>query len=86
VYWRETRPLIEYYRARPTFRPSTARSRPSRRRWSAAAGMARTRRRRRGAGAGVIVCRSPAEIERMRAANALVARVLSELKRWWRPA
>jgi methionine aminopeptidase len=29
----------------------------------------------------VIVCKSPAEIERMRAANALVADVLAELAR-----
>jgi Xaa-Pro aminopeptidase len=33
----------------------------------------------------VIVCKSPGEIEKMRAANALVAEVLAQLRRWWSP-
>jgi methionyl aminopeptidase len=33
----------------------------------------------------VIVCKSAAELEKMRAANQLVARVLEALRRWWVP-
>ena len=80
VYQRQTQPLVEYY--------SGAADVPDDRRQPAAGrgdGGDRTRRsarRRVGAagGAAVIVCRSPAEIEKMRAANQLVARVLAELR------
>ena len=92
IYWRDTRPMIEYYSARPTFRvidgaqspeqvrETLVRRSPAWRRsaaWRAASGPAAAD----GAAgsAGMIVCRSAAEIEKLARVNALVARVLEEL-------
>ena len=46
------------------------------RRWGRCTGVSR----RRQVDEAMIVCKSPAELERMRAANALVAKVLEELQ------
>ena len=71
VYQRETRPLVEFYRARPTFRTIDGNQPPD--------GSPRRCRGSQGsvggdaAGGleqgGVIVCKSPAELEQMRAAG-----------------
>ena len=78
VYQRQTQPLVEYYSKRPTFTRLTAivrRRRGSRGR----CGAGRRNRSGRARSGAVIVCKSPAELEKMRAANALVADVLAEL-------
>ena len=90
VYWRETRPMIVFYSARPTFRRSTAADAGA---GAGSAGLGggvgarhaggelrRWWRRSCGSRTGVsIVCRSAAEIEKLARVNALVARVLKEL-------
>ena len=78
VYQRQTKPLVEYYAARPTFRSIDGNQPPDA--VTAAIDDAIVGRSSAAAGsATVIVCKSPAEIERMRAANVLVADVLAEL-------
>ena len=67
-----TRPLVEFYRSRSVHRKWAGRGRPTRCSPIGAGG---------GGGGPVIVCKSPAEIERMRPANVLVADVLVELRR-----
>ena len=76
VYQRQTKPLVEYYPGRPTFRSIDGNQPPDVVTGAIDAALDRDRRRARGVSA-VIVCKSPAELERMRAANALVADVLA---------
>ena len=79
VYQRKTKPLVEFYRTRPTFRSVDGAQAPDRvaaeierpSRWRPSA----PRRCRRSA--PVIVCRSAAELERMREAGRLVGEVLT---------
>ena len=78
VYRRDTQPLVDYYRARPTFRSVNGAQRPTawRRIWRRRS----SRRAARCSGARpVIVCRSAAELERMREAGRLVGEVLTAL-------
>ena len=80
VYQRQTQPLVEYYQARPTFRSVNGAQAPDRVAADLMAaidvGAAAARRER---GSAVIVCRSAAELERMREAGRLVGEVLTEL-------
>ena len=76
VYQRQTRPLVEYYAPRPTFRSIDGNQPPDVVTGAIDSAICGGRS---GRSATVIVCKSPAEIERMRAANALVADVLAEL-------
>ena len=88
IYWRDTRPMIEYYSARPTFRAIDGQQAPEQVREALVAAVASALGQ---AGepvaladeecgvAGVIVCRSASEIEKLARVNALVARVLKEL-------
>ena len=77
---RQTQPLVEYYRARPTFRSVDGAQAPDRVAADLAAAIDAA-----GSGvadegaAAVIVCRSAAELERMREAGRLVGEVLTEL-------
>ena len=90
VYWRETQPMIAYYHARPTYRAVDGAQAPERVRDAlvTADGVGARQAGGRieavvGSAAGVervIVVRSAAEIERLARVNALVARVLAELK------
>ena len=82
VYERATRPVLEFYRERPTFRVVNGAQAPEQ-----VAQRARHDDRRRGGGrrrgegaAVVIVCRSQAEIDKLRRVNQLVARMLAELR------
>ena len=88
VYARDTQPLVEFYRDRPTFRSVNGAQPPEAvaadlvAAIEAAAGAGSVGQGGRRAGAEpVIVCKSAAEIGRMRAANLLVAEVLGELRR-----
>ena len=85
VYTQRSKPLVEFYRDRPTFRMVNGAQSPDR----VFSGTSRPRSRRaarggalrRGAGvASMIVCRSPIEIEKLRRVNQLVARILAELR------
>jgi len=73
VFARDTQPLVEYYAAGR----ATAR-------WTARNARRGVRRLDRGGDGGgpVIVCKSLAELERMRPANVLVADVLAECGGW----
>ena len=79
---RETKPVLEFYRARPTFRVVNGAQAPERVAQeldtmiddAAAAGSL-----------AVIVCRSQAEIEKLRRVNQLVGRILAELRQMVRP-
>jgi hypothetical protein len=85
VYHRQSEPLVEYYRVRPTFRSINGAQAPDR--WRPiSARRSRRGQRRGGRERAVIVCRSAAELERMRAAGRLVGEVLTELRRTWRRA
>ena len=80
VYHRQSEPLVEYYRVRPTFRSINGAQAPDRVAADLvaaieAAGLGSDRQR----GAVVIVCRSAAELEKMREAGRLVGEVLTEL-------
>ena len=80
VYHRQTAPIVDFYAGRSTFRRIDGNQPPD----VVTAAMDRGDLRgivgdRAGRGARVIVCKSPAEIEKMRAASQLVARILDEL-------
>ncbi len=77
VYQRQTKPLVDYYAARPTFRSIDGNQAADAVTMAIETAILDGGRGRRSA--IVIVCKSPTEIERMRAANVLVADVLAEL-------
>jgi hypothetical protein len=83
IYRRDTEPLVDYYRTRPTFRAVNG-AQPAERVASdlAAAidGVATT------GSQPVIVCRSAAELERMHRAGRLVGEVLRALAAKWHRA
>jgi methionyl aminopeptidase len=79
VYHRRRRPIVEFYSGRPTFRTIDGNQPPDVVTAAMDAAIARRRSRRRARRPAVIVCKSPAELEKMRAANQLVARILEEL-------
>ena len=98
IYWRDTRPVIEYYNGRPTFRAIDGAQSPEQVRQmlvttitglAASAGVVVPPAGHAADGAagsaGMITCRSAAELERLARVNALVARVLAELMRRRRP-
>ena len=78
VYHRETRPIVEFYSDRPTFRMIDGNQPPDVGDDGDGRGDQGSVRGDQGS-AAVIVCKSPAELEKMRAANQLVARILEEL-------
>ena len=77
MYQRQTKPLVDYYSARPTFRPIDGNQPPDVVTGAIDAALAEAAAR---GVQPVIVCKSPAEIEKMRAANVLVADVLARAR------
>ena len=76
IYQRQTQPLVDYYSARPSFRTIDGNQPPDVVTAAIDAALDAASKRRD----AVIVCKSPAELERMRAANVLVADVLATLE------
>ena len=76
VYHRQTKPLVDYYLGRPTFRQIDGNLPPDVVTGAIDAALAEAAAR---GVQPVIVCKSPGEIEKMRAANVLVADVLAQL-------
>ena len=90
IYWRDTRPMIDFYSSRPTFRTIDGMQTPEKVREAlvsavaSALGMPASQLKtlvaaEAGSTSVSIVCRSAAEIEKLARVNALVARVLKEL-------